>query len=41
MKIDVRKLARVLEQIITATPVVVAAVKPVIDTVKYPGKGGR
>lgn len=41
MKINIGKLAGILAQILAAAPVVIAAVKPVVDAVKKrPAKPG-
>lgn len=41
MKINIGKLGKILGQLILAAPVVIAAVKPVIDAVKHPNKAGE
>lgn len=40
MKIDIGKLGKIVGQLILAAPALIAAVKPVIDTVKHPNKAG-
>ena len=38
MKINIGKLAGLLLQVVIAAPAVIAAVKPVVDAAKKPGK---
>lgn len=41
MKISLGKLAKLLGHIVVAAPVMIAAIKPVIDMVKHPNKAGE